>query len=110
MGELTSTTLVLFVMFAAVLVVMYVVTRRGLAPIGIVALVGTVVNIILVALISAASGNNPLHVIIVGVAIGLIFSMASVAMAAYFRSSEMQPAGGADAKSAVEMGSDSIEG
>ncbi|MBN1286048.1 MAG: hypothetical protein JXB47_11680 [Anaerolineae bacterium] len=104
MGELTGATFILFLIFAAVLVVIYLVIRRNLAPAGIVTLVGTVANVIVVALISAASENNPLQVIFVGLSVGIVFSLASAAMAAYFRGVEMGPGVYADNPGASEPG------
>lgn len=88
MGELTGTTFIFFAIFAVVLFVMYMLTRRALAPVGLVTLIGSIINVVLVALISWGSGNNPLQIIFVSLGIGVLFSLASVAMAAYFRSSE----------------------
>ncbi len=89
MGELTGTTFIFFVLFAIVIGAMYIITRRNLAPVGQVALIGTVINVALVALISAGAGNNPLQVIVVALAIGGIFSAASVGIAAYFRGQDV---------------------
>jgi ABC-type Fe3+-siderophore transport system permease subunit len=91
MGELTGTTFIFFLVFAAVLVVMYVLTRRALAPVGLVALIGSIINVVMIALISWGTGNNPLQIVFVSLGIGVLFSVASVAMALYFRSNDPVP-------------------
>jgi uncharacterized membrane protein len=88
MGQLSGISVVFFALFAIALAAMYILTRRRLAPVGWVAGVGTVLNVILVLLISLAVENQPLQAIFVGLVVGVLFSGASVAMAAYFRGSE----------------------
>ena len=88
MGELSGTAVIFFALFAIALAAMYLLTRRRLAPVGWVAGVGTVLNVILVLLIALAVGDQPLQAIFVGLVVGVLFSGASVAMAAYFRGSE----------------------
>lgn len=89
MGNLQGLGIVLFALFAITLAAMYILVRRRLAPIGVVAGVGTVINVILVTLISLASGNMALQAIIVGPIVGVLFSGAAVAMAAYFLGNEV---------------------
>lgn len=89
MGSLEGLGIVLFILFAAAITAMYILTRRDLAPIGLVAGVGTVVNVILIMLISLAERNPPLQAVVVGVVVGVLFSGASVAIAAYFRANDV---------------------
>jgi hypothetical protein len=89
MGELSGSSIILFALFAIVLIAMYIIVRRGMAPVGPVALVGTIVNIILAALVAISADNHPAQVIFVGLVVGGLFSIASVTMAAYFRSNDV---------------------
>ncbi len=92
MGSLDGISVVLFVVFALTIAAMYILVRRQLAPVGMVAGIGTVVNVIVVMLIALAENNMALQAIIVGLVVGVLFSGTSVAMAAYFRGNELSRA------------------
>ncbi len=109
MNNLEGANIIFFALFAIVLVAMYIITRRGLAPVAQVTLIGTVINVVLVALIALGAGNGPLQVIFVGLVVGVIFSVASVAIAAYFRGSEISPAAAKQAMLAAQEAAASVE-
>lgn len=82
--------LVFFIVFALILVGMYVGIRRRLAGPGIVAAVGVLGSIISIMLMSLAQGNNVLQAVVVGILIGAIFSVIVLVMAWYFQTNESE--------------------
>ncbi|MCB9451274.1 MAG: hypothetical protein H6672_07525 [Anaerolineaceae bacterium] len=84
--------LILFALFALVLVGLYLAIRREWANPGMVAGGGMVLSIFLMILTSLAQGNVPLQAIVVGIVIGAVFSGATLAVAWYFHSQERRAA------------------
>ncbi|MBL8153587.1 MAG: hypothetical protein JNM70_05325 [Anaerolineae bacterium] len=82
--------LILFVVFALVLVGIYMAIRRGWFPPGITATVGVIVCMILMVLISLAQQNSALQAVVVGVLLGGVFSGATLAAAWYFHGQELR--------------------
>lgn len=83
---------VFFVLFALALAGMYLGVRRAWASPGIIAGVGMVASIVLMALISFAQNNSAVQAIIVGILLGGLFAGATLAVAWYFQSQEMRAA------------------
>ncbi len=81
---------VLFVLFAAVLAVMYIAIRREWFAPGLTAGGGVLLSIILMLLISLAQGNPFIWALIVGILLGGLFSGATLAVAWYFHKNEMR--------------------
>ncbi len=82
--------MIFFGLFAVVLVGMYLAIRRQWAAPGITAGVGVLLSIVSMMLVSLAQNNETLLAIIIGVVIGGLFSGATLAIAWYFQSNEMQ--------------------
>ena len=82
--------LVLFVAFALVLALTYIAIRREWYAPGVTAGLGVVVSMILMLFISLAQGNPPLQAVIVGVVVGGLFSIATLAIAWYFHRNELR--------------------
>ncbi len=80
-----------FMLFAAVLVVMYISIRRRLAPPGLTAGVGVVGSIVTMTLylLSDEEVSN-VHGIVVGFLLGALFAGAALAIAWYFHSAELR--------------------
>jgi heme A synthase len=79
---------VLFLLFAATLVVFYIAIRRRLAPVTLLALGCVVLSIILMTLVSLAAGNHVLQAFAVGILVGGLFSAVTLGMAVYFATAE----------------------
>jgi drug/metabolite transporter (DMT)-like permease len=84
-----SGALILFAVFALVLVGIYMAIRRAWFPPGITSTVGVVVCMILMVMISLAQQNSPLQAVVVGVLLGGVFSGATLAAAWYFHAQEL---------------------
>lgn len=93
---------IFYVIFAVVLLGMYLAVRRRWAPPGLIAGIGTIASIISMFLISLSQQNNILHAVIVGILVGALFSGATLAVAWYFHAGEMRAYQAADASSAHE--------
>ncbi|MDZ4770340.1 MAG: hypothetical protein SGJ24_14535 [Chloroflexota bacterium] len=77
-----------FLIFAVVLVTMYLgVRRRWLSP-TIIAAIGVLANIILMTLVGISEGNNAYQAVSAGFLIGGLFSAAVLAIALYFLRAE----------------------
>jgi hypothetical protein len=76
--------LVFFVLFATIIVWMYLALRRGWMSPGFVLGAGLAGSIVTVLLMSVSQGTQALHAIIAGILIGSIFSLATFGMASYF--------------------------
>lgn len=79
-----------FIIFAAVLVAMYVGIRRELAGPGLIAGVGVILSMILMVLVSLAQENSLIQAIVVGILVGGLFSGVTLAVAWYFHSNELR--------------------
>lgn len=84
---------ILYLFFALILFGMYLAIRREWAPPGIVAGLGIVTSIACMILISLSQGNMAVQAVIVGILIGLLFSLATLAGAWYFHTKEMRSKG-----------------
>jgi uncharacterized membrane protein len=82
--------LIFFVLFALVLAAMYLAIRREWAAPGMVAGAGVVASILTMTLVSLSQGNSVVQAAIVGILIGVLFSVATLAIAWYFHSNEMR--------------------
>jgi Na+/H+-translocating membrane pyrophosphatase len=90
---------VFFLIFAAILVWMYLAIRRGWGAPIFVAGAGVVGSIISMLLMSISQGNEPLQAVVVGLIVGGVFSGATLAMAWYFQA-KAQPGGQNDGEGA----------
>ncbi len=78
----------LFLLFGAILFVMYVaIRRRWISPI-LAAAAGVLASIIVMTLTGLAQGNILLHAIFTGLLVGGLFSGGTLAMAFYFQRQE----------------------
>ncbi len=84
---------ILYLLFALILFGMYLAIRREWAAPGAVAGIGIVTSIVCMVLISLAQGNMAVQALIVGLLVGLLFSLATLAAAWYFHSREMRARG-----------------
>lgn len=82
--------LVLFVVFALVLAVMYIAIRREWYAPGVTAGIGVVASMVLMLFIALAQGNPPIQAVIVGIVVGGLFSIATLAIAWYFHRNELR--------------------
>lgn len=85
-----SGALILFAVFALVLVSIYLSIRRAWFPPGITAAVGVILSMILMVMISLAQQNSLLQAVVVGVLLGGVFSGATLAAAWYFHGQELR--------------------
>jgi len=83
-----GSSIVFFLLFAIVLMLMYMALRREWAGPGVVAGVGVLGSVITMTLMSLAQGNAAPQALIVGILIGGIFSGAILAIAWYFHNAE----------------------
>jgi multisubunit Na+/H+ antiporter MnhE subunit len=81
---------VFFLIFAIVLVLMYLGIRRSWAAPGFIAGAGVLGSIISMMLFSFAQGNNLLHSVVVSLLVGGLFSGITLAAAWYFHVREAQ--------------------
>jgi hypothetical protein len=82
--------LVFFVLFTVVLVGMYLLIRRRIAPIGAVAAVGMIGSILTMTLFSLGQGNLLAHALLVGFIVGGGMSVITLALSWYFLSTEVR--------------------
>lgn len=86
----TSLAWLLFLLFGAILFVMYVtIRRRWISPV-LTAAVGVLASIVVMTLTGLAQGNILLHAIFTGLVVGGLFSAGTLAMAFYFQRRERQ--------------------
>lgn len=81
---------VFFIIFALVLVILYLSIRREWLPPSQSAATGVVLSVILMTLTSLAQKNPPFQAIIVGTLLGIVFSGATLVAAWYFHNQEMR--------------------
>jgi Na+/H+-translocating membrane pyrophosphatase len=86
----SALSIVFFIVFAIILVWMYLSIRRGWGAPGFVAGAGIIGSIISMLLMSISQGNVALHAIVVGLLVGGIFSGVTLAVAWYFRVKEFR--------------------
>jgi threonine dehydratase len=79
-----------FLIFAAVLVGMYIGIRRELAGPGLIAGVGVAASMILMVLVSLAQENSLIQAVVVGILVGGLFSGATLGVAWYFHNNEVR--------------------
>lgn len=82
--------LLFFLIFAAILVGMYLGIRREWAPTGIITVLGVVGSIVSMFIVSLAQDNMMFQAIVVSLSMGVLFSLSTVAVAIFFHSSEMR--------------------
>ncbi len=85
---MTGTALIFFLLFALIIVGMYLGVRREWARPGGIALVGGIASMITMALFSLAQGNPGLQAVVVGVLVGGVFTALTVSIANFFRGDE----------------------
>ena len=81
---------IFFVLLAATLVTTYLAIRREWFAPGLIAGGSVVVSIILMIMTAFGQGNSAIQAIVVGIVVGGLFSGATVAVAWYFHSQELQ--------------------
>lgn len=79
-----------FLVFALVLLLMYLAIRRGWAAPGLISGVGVLASIVAMVLYSLAQGNSILQAVVVGIVVGALFSGAVLAIAWYFHNNEIR--------------------
>jgi hypothetical protein len=84
---------ILYLVFAVILFGMYLAIRRQWAPPGMVAGLGIVTSIACMILISLTQGNMAVQAVVVGILVGLLFSLATLAAAWYFHTKELRAKG-----------------
>lgn len=81
---------IFFILLAVTLLVTYLAIRREWFPPGVIAGVSVVVSIVLMVMTAFGQGNSAIQAIVVGIVVGGLFSGATVAIAWYFHSQELQ--------------------
>lgn len=84
----SMTSWLFYLMFALVLVGMYLAVRRRWVSPGLAAGVGTLGSIISMFLVSLAQQNNILHAVVVSILVGALFSGMTLAIAWFFHSND----------------------
>lgn len=82
--------MIFFLLFAVVQVAIYLGIRRRWASPGVIAGGGVLASVVVMILIALAQGDIIAQSVVVGVVVGIIFSIATLAMAWYFHSMEMR--------------------
>lgn len=80
--------MIYFILFGLCLVGMYVVVRRQLAPLGLVAAIGMIGSILFMTLYLLTRVDVPAQAILFGILIGAIFAIATLGIAWYFHNQE----------------------
>ena len=81
---------IFFLLFAVVLVITYLAIRRQWARPLVIAVCSIAASAVMMALTSLAQGNSVAQALVVGIAIGFVFSGAIMAIAWYFQSNELR--------------------
>jgi hypothetical protein len=84
--------LIFFVLFALIIVWMYLAVRRAWTSPGFILGAGTAGTIITTLLMSISQGNQALHAVVNGIVVGAIFSLATFGIATYFSRRERKTA------------------
>lgn len=92
---------IVFFVFAVVQFVMYIVIRRGLAAPALVGGVGVVSSVILMMLFSLSQSNPILQALLTGIAVGGLFSAATLGLAWFFSRAEADQAARASASAPI---------
>jgi hypothetical protein len=82
-----------FFLFAVTLFVMYIAVRRELAPLGLIAALGTVSSIITMMLYLLSLVDVAIQGVLFGIVIGLVMSIATLSLAWYYRNQEVDQVG-----------------
>lgn len=80
----------LFALFGLILFVMYVALRRRWASPVVVGLLGVAGSIVVMTLLGLAQNNTIYQALFVGLLVGGLFSIGTLAMASYFHSAEQR--------------------
>jgi len=80
--------IVFFILFGLVILMMYLSVRRQMFPLGATAFIGVIASVICMTLFSLAQGNVMLQALAVGMVIGGVFSIVTLALALYFQGNE----------------------
>lgn len=81
---------IFFILLALALLLAYLAIRREWFPPLWVALATVVASIVLMVLTSLGQGNSPIQAVVVGIVVGGMFSGATLGIAWYFHSHELQ--------------------
>lgn len=81
-----------FFLFAGIILVTYIALRRGVGRPALVSFLGVISSVIAMVLFSLSQDNGMLQALVVGVLVGGFFSVAALAIAAYFQGNEMREA------------------
>jgi hypothetical protein len=82
--------IILFLLFALVLAGIYLSIRREWFKPGVTAGVGVLLSMVLMVMISLAQQNIVIQAVVVGVLLGGVFSVATIAAAWYFHAQELR--------------------
>jgi len=86
----SPTAFMFYAIFVVILVVTYLAIRREWLSTGIVAGLSVVGSVISMLLVSLSQGNAMFQAIVVSLGMGIVFSLATVAMALFFHTNEMR--------------------
>jgi len=84
--------LIFLVLFAVITFLVYLAVRRGWLTLTVGGVIGGIANCTFFALYSLAQNNGIVRALVVGLVVGLLFTGATVIMAAYFRQNEIRTA------------------
>lgn len=79
-----------FALFALILVVMYLAIRREWASPTLIGAGGVLGSVVAMMMVSLSEGNAIFQAMIVSVGIGVVFSLATLAIATFFHTSEVR--------------------
>ncbi len=86
----SPTSFIFYAIFVVILVVTYLAIRREWVATGLIAGMSVVGSVISMLLVSLSQGNAMFQAIVVSLGIGIVFSLATVAMALFFHTNEMR--------------------
>lgn len=76
--------LLLLILFAISVTATYLAVRRGWMRTAPASVIGGVINIVLISIYAASQGNPIPQAVTIGVALGLLFTLMSISVGAYF--------------------------